>query len=82
MGIYGIPDEELGIQRKEAEDTSTYGHVEGDICNRYGCKGVIVDGEREGEGCTCHRTPPCSYCCQNVGYCPECGWDAKDEDQP
>ena len=79
MSIYGIPEDEMGIQAKEAEDTSMYGIAAGETCNRYGCRGTILEGEKEGDGCSCHINPPCSYCTENVEYCPECGWDAKEE---
>lgn len=82
MGTFGIPDDEFGLQRKEAEDTSKYGYTEGEICNRLRCEGVLIEGEKDGDGCSCHVNPPCSYCMQNVAYCPTCGWDAKEEDQP
>lgn len=58
------------------------GYSEGELCNRNGCKGIILEGERDGDCCSCHINPPCGYCTQNVSYCPECGWDAKNEEQP
>lgn len=57
------------------------GYLEGDICNRDGCKGIIHEHDKE--PCTCHLGhPPCSGCVHNYGYCEECGWDAEDETQP
>ncbi len=77
--MYGIPQNELAMQQKEAEDTSLYGFTKGEVCNRYGCKGIIEEGAKEGDGCSCHIHPPCSYCMESVEYCPECGWDAQEE---
>jgi hypothetical protein len=54
-----------------------YGEFKGEVCNRNGCKGMIE--EREQEGCSCHINPPCSQCVDPKEYCPECGWDARDE---
>lgn len=54
------------------------GYLKGEVCNRDGCKGVIEEGYKEG-GCSCHINPPCSYCTTPSEYCPECGWDAYEE---
>lgn len=54
------------------------GYFKGEACNRNGCKGIIEEHEKEGS-CTCHINPPCTYCTTPSEYCPECGWDAKDE---
>ena len=54
------------------------GFLEGEVCNRDGCTGIIEEGERQGDGCSCHINPPCGYCTQNPEYCPECGWEAED----
>ena len=53
-----------------------YGYCAGEVCNRNGCKGIIVEGEKEGS-CTCHICPPCTYCTTQTEYCPECGWHAE-----
>lgn len=52
-----------------------YGYCAGEICNRNGCKGIIVEGKKEGS-CTCHIWAPCTYCTTQTEYCPECGWEA------
>ena len=54
------------------------GYFKGEVCNRNGCKGIIEEHEKEGS-CTCHINPPCTYCTTPSEYCPECGWDAEDE---
>ena len=54
------------------------GYFKGETCNRNGCKGIIEEHEKEGS-CTCHINPPCTYCTTPSEYCPECGWDAEDE---
>ncbi|PXB01155.1 hypothetical protein DMB41_16295 [Pectobacterium carotovorum subsp. carotovorum] len=53
------------------------GHVDGDICRRMGCKGVIA--ERQVDNCSCHMHAPCPECVENRHYCPLCGWEAKDD---
>jgi len=50
-----------------------FGYMEGEICNRNGCKGVIEDVI---ESCSCHLNPPCSKCVGDGCYCPDCGWEA------
>lgn len=58
---------------------NTYlGYEEGDVCNRDGCKGIIVH-ERELDGCSCHINAPCSYCTDDNAKCPSCGWENKLE---
>lgn len=54
------------------------GEEAGDICNREGCTGIIEERELEG-GCSCHIMPPCSYCETAKEVCPECEWDAEEE---
>lgn len=54
------------------------GYLEGEICNRDGCKELISLKEVEG-GCCCHINPPCSYCVTPKEHCTECGWDAEEE---
>jgi len=53
------------------------GFIDGDTCNRKGCKGVIQEHKRE--GCSCHINPPCSSCTAPVGFCPVCGWEEADD---
>lgn len=57
------------------------GYLEGEICNRDGCQGVIKEGDkdRSNGGCSCFINPPCSYCMQDTHYCPKCDWSAADE---
>lgn len=54
-----------------------YGALEGETCNRRGCKGVIK--ERAIENCSCHISPPCSACTAPRAYCPVCDWDEADD---
>jgi hypothetical protein len=56
---------------------SEFGFLEGDTCGRKGCVGVLA--EHEVENCSCHIAPPCSACTAPREYCPECGWQAKDD---
>lgn len=65
-----------------------YGVEEGDMCLRpeatdnpvvnY-CSGIIEEGHH-GDGCSCHISPPCSYCTSSYFYCPNCGWNSEDEE--
>lgn len=55
------------------------GYSKDETCNRDNCKGAIHEHDTDG-GCSCHINPPCSYCTENRSYCPECGWDGKEED--
>lgn len=57
----------------------TFGAFEGETCWRNGCQGVIK--QRPVEGCSCHIHPPCSACTTNCQYCPDCDWDADEEDR-
>jgi len=52
------------------------GYLEGEVCNRKGCKGIITEHERR--GCSCHINPPCGSCTEPRAYCPECEWEEKD----
>lgn len=63
------------INRNHSEET---GQLEGDVCNRNGCKGIIA--EHETENCSCHISPPCSACTTSKEYCPECDWEAVDDE--
>ena len=54
------------------------GHGKGSTCNRNGCTGIIDEYDYDPYTCYCHRgNPPCSVCCHNYEYCPECGWEPK-----
>ncbi|MEG0281209.1 MAG: hypothetical protein RR686_18320 [Morganella sp. (in: enterobacteria)] len=57
---------------------SKYGYVEGDICLRSGCKGVVK--ERPVETCSCHINPPCGACTSPRGYCETCGWEESEDE--
>ena len=58
-----------------------HGFKEGEKCERpvegVGCTGVIAVAEVE--NCRCHINPPCSACTTPHEFCPECGWEAKDD---
>lgn len=56
------------------------GIYEGDICQRDGCKGVIA--MHPVENCSCHISPPCGSCTKPAEYCPECDWQAIDDEVP
>lgn len=56
------------------------GIFKGDICNRNGCRGIIDEHEKDG-CCSCHINPPCGYCTTDTSFCPDCGWNAKEEMQ-
>lgn len=47
----------------------------GELCNRDGCNGVLIEGQKQGDGCYCHKVAPCSYCLQYPIECPECGFN-------
>ena len=53
------------------------GYVEGDVCNRNGCHGIVA--EHPVENCSCHIDPPCSECTSDRSYCSECDWEGKDD---
>lgn len=55
-----------------------HGQLEGETCRREGCTGIIA--EHEVENCSCHIAPPCPACTAPRGYCPECGWEAVDDE--
>lgn len=55
-----------------------FGQHEGDTCGRRMCAGVIT--VRPVEGCSCHINPPCSSCSEPREYCPECEWEAVDDE--
>ncbi len=55
----------------------TVGQLEGEVCGRQGCKGVIK--ERPVENCSCHIAPPCGEHTEPREHCETCGWDARDD---
>lgn len=67
-----------GVFKKE--NMEHLGFLEGEVCNRDGCKGIIQQRELEdGRSCSCHINPPCSTCVDDRHYCPECDWQGIDE---
>lgn len=59
-----------------------HGYEEGAICGRtsqhVSCKGVIAF--HPVVNCSCHIAPPCAACTTPRAYCPECGWEEKEEE--
>jgi hypothetical protein len=55
-----------------------YGYDEGEVCGRKDCKGVIELRESD-RSCSCHIHPPCSACTAEREWCPECGYERKDD---
>jgi len=56
---------------------SEFGYVEGEICKRSGCAGVVKQHERG--SCSCHINPPCGSCTEPRGFCEECGWEESED---
>lgn len=54
-----------------------FGTLEGEVCWRNGCQGILL--EAGSEDCSCHIAPPCGSCTTPREFCPECDWHAKDE---
>ena len=54
------------------------GYLEGEVCTRNGCTGIIA--ERAVENCSCHISPPCGACTAPREYCPVCEWQMVDEE--
>ncbi len=82
----GVPCSQCNDRREETRNRIErwimeieLGYFEGDICNRFGCDGIIA--HREVEGCSCHINPPCSACAEERAFCTSCDWDARDDDQ-
>ena len=55
-----------------------YGLIEGEVCGRGGCKGVIQKSSSD-LACSCHIAPPCQACIEEREFCPECDWDISEE---
>lgn len=53
------------------------GELDGEICGRNGCDGILK--LEKVEGCSCHISPPCSACLSAKIFCPKCGWFAEDK---
>lgn len=56
---------------------SAFGHVEGEICRRNRCTGIVK--ESPVDNCSCHITAPCSQCTSPRAYCEVCGWDESED---
>lgn len=65
-------------QATKPEPPTSIGDCKGEKCNRNGCVGIIDEHDSEGS-CSCHINPPCSHCTTAREYCPECGWEASDD---
>jgi hypothetical protein len=70
-----LPDLLLRAIEKESIEI---GYCEDDVCGRNGCKGILK--LRPVENCSCHISAPCSACTTPGEYCPECDYDAREED--
>lgn len=66
------------VHSEAQQNKNMEGIEKGEICNRNNCKGIIDESDKQGDGCSCHINPPCSYCCEQNQYCPECGWEAEN----
>lgn len=53
------------------------GELEGHICNRDGCTGVIEIVPVE--NCECHISPPCYAHTYQRTMCPVCEWMSEEE---
>jgi hypothetical protein len=58
-----------------------FGYETGEVCNRGGCQGIIQEEGSEG-CCSCHISPPCSFCVDDRHYCDSCDWAGIDEQKP
>lgn len=45
---------------------------EGDNCSMKDCTGTY-EYKYDGDGCSCHVNPPCSYCTSSYLECNVCG---------
>jgi len=54
------------------------GYIDGQLCNRNGCSGVIEI--KPSENCSCHLSPPCFACTEAPFWCPECGWQSNEDE--
>jgi hypothetical protein len=54
------------------------GYEKGEICNRNGCNGILVERDTD-KCCSCHISAPCSYCTDSRVYCLKCDWDGREE---
>jgi hypothetical protein len=65
-------------QKKGGSMIMEFGYEKGETCNRNGCNGILTEHDTENH-CSCHISAPCSYCTDSRVYCPECGWDGREE---
>ncbi len=72
--VSSLPNLLLRAIEKESPEI---GYEEGDVCGRDGCKGILE--LHPVEGCSCHISAPCSACTTPSEYCPECGYEAKED---
>lgn len=62
------------------------GLEEGDRCQRQHGDGTICMGRIEHlpdrsdphAGCSCHLSPPCSFCTSTMPECQRCGWRSEE----
>ena len=54
-----------------------FGFLEGEVCNRDGCDGIIE--YEEVENCNCFNSAPCSACVDAKLNCPKCDWERDEE---
>lgn len=59
-----------------SSEQNIVGNDEGDICRRGdNCPGTM-EYKRHGE-CTCHLSPPCGSCVEQVLTCTECEFEVE-----
>lgn len=59
----------------QSSEQSTVGIEEGDVCGRDSCPGTM-EYRRQGE-CTCHLSPPCGSCVDQILTCTECDFEVE-----
>ncbi len=58
--------------------TDNVGYAKGEVCNRLGCDGILEEHYSDGS-CSCHINPPCSHCVEAREFCPDCGWEGRED---
>ena len=60
----------------DVEVVDNYGYVDGDICRRNGCLGIILNFDYLKCYCNVTPMPPCAVC-ETGGhvYCSDCDWE-------
>lgn len=53
------------------------GDMEGHICNRDGCRGILEVVPVE--NCSCHISAPCPGHENQILTCPECDWSSEEQ---